>query len=29
VTPTEPMLGFTRGIRVRDPDGHAPFVVQP
>lgn len=29
VTLAEPTLGFTRGVRLRDSDGHAPQVVQP
>jgi catechol 2,3-dioxygenase-like lactoylglutathione lyase family enzyme len=29
VAPTEPVLGFSRGLRVRDPDGHALRVGQP
>jgi catechol 2,3-dioxygenase-like lactoylglutathione lyase family enzyme len=29
VTPAEPRLGFARGVRLRDPDGHTLSVVQP
>lgn len=29
VAPAEPGLGFTRGLLLRDPDGHALHVVQP
>jgi catechol 2,3-dioxygenase-like lactoylglutathione lyase family enzyme len=29
VAPTEPALGFTRGLLIRDPDGHALKIVQP
>jgi catechol 2,3-dioxygenase-like lactoylglutathione lyase family enzyme len=29
VAPAEPVAGFTRGLRLRDPDGHVLQVVQP
>ena len=28
-TPAERELGFTKGVLIRDPDGHALKVVQP